>query len=34
MSSEISPVIRVVIAEDQALVRRGMALMLSMERDM
>jgi DNA-binding NarL/FixJ family response regulator len=34
MSSETSPVIRVVIAEDQALVRRGMALMLSMERDM
>jgi DNA-binding NarL/FixJ family response regulator len=34
MSSTISPVIRVVIAEDQALVRRGMALMLSMEADM
>ena len=29
-----SPVIRVVIAEDQALVRRGMALMLSMQGDM
>jgi DNA-binding NarL/FixJ family response regulator len=28
------PVIRVVIAEDQALVRRGMVLMLSMESDM
>jgi DNA-binding NarL/FixJ family response regulator len=34
MSAPIAPVIRVVIAEDQALVRRGMALMLSMEGDM
>lgn len=41
MSSSITPdgganlpVIRVVIAEDQALVRRGMVLMLSMEHDM
>ena len=34
MSSSIAPVIRVVIAEDQALVRRGMALMLSMQGDM
>jgi DNA-binding NarL/FixJ family response regulator len=33
-SPDAAPVIRVVIAEDQALVRRGVALLLSMEPDM
>jgi DNA-binding NarL/FixJ family response regulator len=33
-SPDAAPAIRVVIAEDQALVRRGVALLLSMEPDM
>jgi DNA-binding NarL/FixJ family response regulator len=34
VSESPSPAIRIVIAEDQALVRRGAAILLSMEPDM